>query len=149
MMLRAILVAGVLAAGGYASAQSDPAKERSSLMRGMLQEAYSPLRQIVRSERAYDTAAVAKAYAVMEAGLKQASSLWPPNTPSDPKGRFGSSPKVWESRADFDQKMREAQTLITGTRAQATSGIEGLKASWPQIDQACSACHETYRVRQQ
>ncbi|MDP2356920.1 MAG: cytochrome c, partial [Beijerinckiaceae bacterium] len=64
-------------------------------------------------------------------------------------GRYASSPKVWENKADFERKLLESQSSLAGARAQSASGLEGLKAAWPQVDIACSACHESYRIRQQ
>lgn len=129
-------------------AQSDPAKERSVIMRGIQDNGYNPLRAMAQGKQPYDKAAVEQSYTVIQSGLEKAAGLWLPNTPSHADSRFGSSPKVWENKADFDAKMAEAKKVAASSKTLAVSGAEGVTAAVKQLDAACGSCHETYRVRQ-
>ena len=75
-----------------------------------------------------------------------------------PKGFFGEGsdkaaetrarPEIWTKRADFDAKM-DKMVQETGKLAQAAkAGDQGaLKKAVADVDNACSACHEDYRVK--
>lgn len=141
--------AAVFAIGaGAALAQGGPAKERSSIMRTMQDDGFNPLRAMTQGKLPYDQAAVEKSYTIIQSGLEKSTGLWPANSPSSPEGRFASSPKIWENKADFEAKLASAKKIVAATRSQAVSGPDGLKAALPQVADACGACHETYRVRQ-
>ncbi|MBX9757973.1 MAG: cytochrome c [Beijerinckiaceae bacterium] len=147
-MKSVILAAATLAVfASGALAQSDPAKERSATMRGMQDKGFNPLRAMARGQSPYDKAAVEAAYKVLDEGTDKVVGLWPANSPSNPEGRFGSSPKVWESKADFDAKLASSHKIILASRADALSGLDGLKGAVEKVDASCNACHETYRVR--
>lgn len=100
------LLQALITTAQSAAAQSEVARERSALMRSLNQEALGPLREIARGQKPFDVAVVQNAHMLAEGGLKHAAGSWPPNSPSEPKARFASSPKVWEDRASFDQKLR-------------------------------------------
>lgn len=147
-MKSAILAAATLAVlASGALAQSDPAKERSAIMRSMQDKGFNPLRAMARGQAPFDKAGVEAAYTLLDQGTDKVVGLWPANTPSNPEGRFGSSPKVWESKADFDAKLASAHKVILATRADAVAGLDGLKGAIEKVEAACNACHELYRVR--
>ena len=59
---------------------------------------------------------------------------------------FGSSQKIWQSKADFDAKVPPVIKAIAdakGTAKDATS----LKAAFDAIQAKCTDCHETFRVK--
>ena len=144
-----VFTAAIIALSPLAAlAQSDPAKERNVLMRGIQDNGYNPLRAMAQGKQPYDKAAVEQSYAVIQGGLEKAAGLWPANTPSHPDSRFASSPKVWENKADFDAKFAEAKKVAASSKTLAVSGQDGVAAAVKQLDVACGSCHETYRVRQ-
>jgi cytochrome c556 len=114
----------------------------------MQDNGYSPLRDMAQGKRAFDNVAVQQAYSVMRTGLDKVTGLWPPKSPSSPETRFGSSPKVWENKADFEARLNQARKIVAATQSQAETGIEGVKAALSQLDKGCGGCHEDYRVRQ-
>lgn len=75
-----------------------------------------------------------------------------------PKGFFGegtdkvgetrAKPEIWTNRADFDAKM-EKMVTEAGKLAQATrSGdMAAIRKAVHDVDSACSACHDDYRVK--
>ena len=147
-MKPAILAAAtlaILATGAFA--QSDPAKERSAIMRSMQDKGFNPLRAMARGQAPYDKSGVEAAYKLLDEGTDKVAGLWPANSPSNPEGRFGSSPKIWENKADFDARLASAHKVIFATRMEAVSGLDGLKGAVEKVDAACGACHEAYRVR--
>jgi cytochrome c556 len=75
-----------------------------------------------------------------------------------PKGFFGegtdkvgetrAKPEVWTNRADFDSKM-DRMTKETANLAHVarTADAAALKKALKDVDQACTACHDDYRVK--
>ena len=147
-----IKAAGVLALAlsvsvGAALAQSGPEKERSLLMRSMLQDAFVPLRTMTQGKAPFDKASVDSSFALMLSNIDKVAPMWPPNSPSDPAGRFGASPKVWENKADFDAKLVSFKNVVQSTQGSAAGSLDGLKDAFKRIDDSCNACHEPYRIR--
>jgi cytochrome c556 len=75
-----------------------------------------------------------------------------------PKGFFGegtdkvgetrAKPEIWTHRADFDAKMDKMVSEAARVPQIARSGDEGaLKKAVQEIDNACNACHDDYRVK--
>jgi cytochrome c556 len=64
------------------------------------------------------------------------------------KGETRAKPEVWTNRADFDAKMDK---MITETgklyQVAKTGDAAALKKSVADVDKACSACHDDYRVK--
>lgn len=151
-MFRGIAAASLLTLGlavgvTGAFAQSSPAKERSDLMRSMLRDAFLPIRAMTRGEKPFDKDAVASSFALMASITDKVAPLWPPNSPSLPDGRFGSSPKVWENKYDFDAKMVSFRKTVQSNQSVAVTGLDGLKDAFQKVDASCTACHEPYRIR--
>lgn len=64
------------------------------------------------------------------------------------KGETRAKPEVWTNRADFDAKM-DKMVQETGKLAQAARSADAgaLKKAVQDVDSACSACHDDYRVK--
>lgn len=64
------------------------------------------------------------------------------------KGETRAKPEVWTNRADFDAKM-DKMVQETAKLAQTARGGDGaaLKKAVQDVDSACSACHDDYRVK--
>jgi cytochrome c556 len=77
---------------------------------------------------------------------------------SVPKGFFGegtekdtrAKPEIWKNRADFDAKMDkmvgEAQKLPAVVK---TGDMGAFKKQVHEVGEACKACHDEYRAKQQ
>ena len=75
-----------------------------------------------------------------------------------PKGFFGegtdkdtkAKPEIWTKRADFDAKMDKMTTETAKLPAVARSGdVAALKTQVHAVGEACKACHDEYRAKQQ
>ncbi|MBC7895756.1 MAG: cytochrome c [Cytophagaceae bacterium] len=64
------------------------------------------------------------------------------------KGETRAKPEVWTNRADFDAKM-DKMVQETGKLPQAarSADVATLKKAVQDVDAACSACHDDYRVK--
>ena len=64
------------------------------------------------------------------------------------KGETRAKPEVWTNRADFDTKM-DKMTKETARLPQVarTGDAAALKKAIHDVDEACTACHEDYRVK--
>ena len=62
-----------------------------------------------------------------------------------PGAEYVASPKVWESKADFDSKVPAVVKQITDLKGQIKD-VDGLKVAWKQLNDKCDGCHDTYRI---
>jgi cytochrome c556 len=65
-----------------------------------------------------------------------------PATQSD----YDASPKIWQSKTDFDAKVANFTKALADNQGKAKD-LETLKVAYKNIGGACDACHETYRVK--
>lgn len=85
-------------------------------------------------------------------GLIETSHKIPAAFPESAKGRmtpdsrYAASPKVWETRADFEAKAANLVSELKATQASFQT-LEGLKTAYPRVNEACNACHTVYRER--
>ena len=77
---------------------------------------------------------------------------------SIPKAYFGegtdkdtrAKPEIWKNRADFDAKMDKMVSEAGKLPAVARGGdTAALKKQVQDVNEACKACHDEYRVKQQ
>lgn len=64
------------------------------------------------------------------------------------KGETRARPEIWTNRADFDKKMTamvEETAKLARTARTAEAGA--LKKAVGEVDDACKACHDDYRVK--
>jgi len=143
-LVRLLLPLVAVLAPALALAQSNPGKERSDLMRSM-QDQYNALRSVVQGKQGFDPHAVEQAFAILVNAAEKLPPLWPAGSESVSQ-RYASSPRGWETRADFDAKLASLQRVLATSRPKAST-LEGLNAAVPEVNRACDSCHETYRVR--
>lgn len=66
------------------------------------------------------------------------------------KGETRAKPEIWTHRADFDTKMNKMVEEVAKLPQIARSGDEAaLKRAVHDVDNACNACHDEYRVKRQ
>ena len=56
------------------------------------------------------------------------------------------SPKIWENKKDFEEKIAAFGKSVADNRAKAVASLDGLKAAIPVVGQACDNCHKPYRL---
>src|SRR4051794_13739156 len=105
-MLRTIVVVGTLLLGASAVlAQQDIAVQQQNLMKGIVKGFSNVLSKTVKGEIPYDQAAVDAAMKELEENAPKIPVVFA----TDPKqevvnASYASSPKIWQNKADFDQK---------------------------------------------
>lgn len=147
-MKRLILV-GVALLMGVTSvvAQQDVAEQQDNLMKTIARSFYGPLGRTVRGQSAYDQAAIDAALAQLEQNTGKIASVFATNPKEDVFGaEYGSSPKIWQNKADFDSKIIPVAKAIADAKGKIKD-VESLKAAYATINDRCGDCHETYRVK--
>jgi cytochrome c556 len=137
----AFLVLGV----GAVIAQSDPIATRMALMKENQNNAEIVVR-MMRGQAPFDAAKVEAAFAQWTDTAQKLPSLFPDNSKSGQKTR--AAPKIWTSKADFDEKAAAFGKVVADNRDKAKGSVDGLRAAIPAVGNACDACHKDYRVRQ-
>jgi cytochrome c556 len=144
-MKRIILASVAILVGiGAVAAQQDQSK---ALMKSNGKNLGGVLSPMVKGEKPYDQTAVTAALAQLDDTAKKLPTLYPDSLKSaKAEGDYSPSPKIWENKSDFEAKIAGFAKAVTDAKAQVKD-LDSLKVSLPNIGKACSACHETYRVK--
>jgi cytochrome c556 len=147
-MKRMILVVGTLLLGaGAVMAQQEIAVQQDNLMRSQAKSLYSVIQKMSKGEIPYNQKAVDEAIANLEADVAKIAKTFEVNPKQDViNGHYGSSPKVWQNKADFDAKIPPVQKAIADVKGKIKD-VATLKAAYAEINDRCNDCHETYRVK--
>ncbi len=148
MISRVLLAAAVAALGMTAvSAQSDVLPS-TALMKEQSQAMYGVLNRMAKGEIPYDQAKANDAIAKLATLTSKIPGAFPASSKGkmSPNTRYSASPKIWDNRADFEEYATNLAKAIADNRGKIT-GLDGLKAAYPQINDACNACHNDYRLR--
>jgi cytochrome c556 len=146
MIIRSVLAVAALAIGVTAVvAQGDPIAARKALMKGNNDNARN-LVQMIRGEQPFAEAKVRAAFAQFSETAQKLPALFPDNSKTGENTR--ATPKIWETRADFDAKIA-AFAKATADHRDKVKNLEELKIALPAMSKACDGCHEQYRSRQQ
>ena len=149
MILRAAVAVGaVLLDVSAVMAQQDIAKQQDDLMRGTIGKPfYAVMLKMSRGQIPYDQAAVDAALADLEKAVPTIPATFQPNPKMDlPGAEYIASPKVWENKADFDSKVPPVQKAIADVKGKVKD-LDQLKAAYTSINDRCTDCHETYRLK--
>jgi len=147
-MKRALVVAGALLLSvGAVVAQQDVAVQQQNLMKSLGKNMYVTISKMVKGETPYDQAAVTAALADLEAQIVKTQAVFATNPKEDvANATFGSSPKIWQNKADFDAKVPPVSKAIADAKG-AVKDVASLKVAFDSINGKCGDCHETYRVK--
>jgi cytochrome c556 len=142
-MIRPIFAGLAIAIGVTAAwAQSDPIAERQKIMKAN-GAATRIGTQMVKGEIPFDLAKAQTVLQTYAATAKNAHELFPETSRTG--GETTASPKIWDNQADFrarfDQWGRDIEKA-----AQQTKDLDTFKASFATVTQACSSCHQAYRI---
>ena len=142
MMKRIVLAVAIIAVGVTAVvAQSDPIAARKALMKGNNDNARN-LVKMTRGEEPYDAAKVNAAFAQWAETAQKLPALFPDNSKTGENTR--ATPKVWETRSDFDAKVAAFGKAVADNRDKAKN-VDELKVALGAVGKACDGCHEQYR----
>ena len=147
-MKRTIVAMGVLLAGaGTVMADQKLAVEQDNLMRSQGKAMYVVIGKMIKGEIPYDQKAVDNAIADLEASVPKIPKMFETNPKEDVvNASYGSSPKVWQNKADFDSKVPPVQKAIADVKGKIKN-LDQLKTAYTSINDRCTDCHETYRLK--
>ena len=147
-MKRTLIVAGTLILGaGAVMAQQEIAVQQDNLMRGIAKNQYGIILKMTKGEIPYDQKAVDAAIADLEQSVAKIGKTFEVNPKQDVvNATYGSSPKVWQQKADFDSKIPPVQKAIADVKGKIHD-VASLKAAYTAINDRCNDCHETYRLK--
>ena len=147
-MKRILVVAATLLLGpGAVMAQQQVAVQQDNLMRSQAKSMYGVILKMTKGEIPYDQKAVDAAIASLEADVAKIAKTFETNPKQDVvNATYGSSPKVWQNKADFDSKIPPVQKAIADVKGKITD-VASLKAAYTAMNDRCNDCHETYRLK--
>ena len=146
-MLRTVVFVGSLLVGiSVVTAQRDQVTTTQLAMKSNLKSAVT-LQDMVKGKKPYSQAAVDEALAELEDVGKRFPALFPESIKGlRPKGDYHASDKVWTERAEFESRAAKfAQTV--GDAKGKIKDLDNLKTVFPDINNACLNCHETFRIK--
>lgn len=147
-MKRTLIVASTLLLGaGAVMAQQEIAVQQDNLMRSQAKSMYGVILKMTKGEIPYNQKAVDEALADLEQSVAKIGKTFEVNPKQDVvNANYGSSPKVWQQKADFDSKIPPVQKAIAEVKGKITD-MASLKAAYTSINDRCTDCHETYRLK--
>lgn len=147
-MKRTLMVAATLLLGaGAVMAQQEVAVQQDNLMRSQAKSMYGVILKMTKGEIPYDQKAVDAAIASLEADVAKIAKTFEVNPKQDVvNATYGSSPKVWQNKADFDSKIPPVQKAIADVKGKIHD-VASLKAAYTAMNDRCNDCHETYRLK--
>lgn len=147
-MKRMLIVAGILVLGaGAVMAQQEIAVQQDNLMRSQAKSMYGVILKMTKGEIPYNQKAVDQAVASLEADVAKIAKTFEVNPKQDVvNATYGASPKVWQNKADFDSKIPPVQKAIADVKGKITD-LASLKAAYTAMNDRCTDCHETYRLK--
>lgn len=146
-MKRVLVVVGALLLGmGAVWAQQESVKEAQTLMKANGKNA-GAVAAMVKGEKPYDQATVDSALAQFADTAKKLPNLFPASAKGVKlEGDYSTSPKVWEDKAGFDEKIASFAKVVSEAKGKIKD-LDSLKANFPAVGKACGSCHETFRVK--
>ena len=147
-MKRVSVVAGALLLSiGAVVAQQDVANQTQTTMKATGRAIGAVLSPMVKGEKPYDQAAVDTALTQLADTAKKLPTMFPESIKGVKiEGDYSASPKVWEDKAGFTAKIDSFAKVVTEAKAKIKD-LDSLKATVPAIGKECSACHETFRLK--
>ncbi|MGB8606429.1 cytochrome c [Bradyrhizobium sp.] len=148
-MVRTVFaVVGTLFLGvGSVMAQQEIAVQQDNLMRGQAKSLYTVMLKMVKGEIPYDQAAVDAAIAQLAESVPKIAGVFATNPKEDVvNATYGASQKIWQNKADFDSKIPPVAKAIADVKGKIKD-VASLKVAYTSINDRCTDCHETYRLK--
>ncbi len=147
MIIRTVLAVTAFAIGITAAiAQQDLVKARKDIMAGNGKQFYVILNRMQRGQDPYDQAKVDAAIATFADAAQKMAAAFATNVMPATQSDYDASPKIWQSKADFDAKVANFLKTVSDNRG-AAKDLKTLKVAFQNVGKACDACHENYRVK--
>jgi cytochrome c556 len=147
MMRTVVAVGGLLLGAGAVMAQQDIAVKQDNLMRAQGKSMYGVILKTVKGEIPYDQKAIDSAIAQLEQSVPTIATVFATNPKEDVvDASYGASQKIWQNKADFDSKIPPVEKAIADAKGKIKNKAS-LKVAYDSIQDKCTDCHETYRVK--
>nr|AAA26191.1 cytochrome c [Bradyrhizobium japonicum] len=142
-----IVVTTLLLGAGAVMAQQEVAVQQDNLMRSQARSLYTVILKMTKGDIPYDQKAADEAIANLETDVAKIAKTFEVNPKQDVvNATYGASPKVWKNNGDFDSKIPPVQKAIAQVKGKITD-VASLKAAYTAINDRCTDCHETYRLK--
>jgi cytochrome c556 len=147
-MKRTVLAVGALLLGvGAVMADQKLAVQQDNLMRSQAKSLYDVIGKMIKGDIPYDQKAVDGAIAQLESSVGKIATTFKDNPKEDVVNtHYAASPKVWQNKADFESKIPPVLKAITDVEGKVKN-LDDLKAAYTSINDRCTDCHDTYRVK--
>ena len=142
-----VVVAGILLLSvGAVVAQQEVANQTQTTMKAT-GRAMGGLAPMMKGEKPYDQATVNTSLTQLEETAKKLPAMFPDSIKGVKiEGDYHSSPKIWEDKAGFAAKIDSFAKAVAEVKGKIKD-LDSLKAAVPAIGKECSACHETFRLK--
>ena len=142
-----VVFALVVGVSGVVAQSSDPVAARNELMKAQGAQLYGVINGMIRGQAPYDQARVDAAFVILERTAKESTPLYAVNSVQPaPNSQFRPSPKIWETKKDFDDRFVDLIKVLGEQKSKAKS-LEDLRGVFTAVNKVCTDCHEGYRVR--
>ena len=147
-MKRTVVVIGAFLFGaGAVMADQKLAVEQDNLMRAQAKSVYVVMLKMAKGDIPYDQKAVDDALAQLEASVPTIPKVFEQNPKEDVvNATYGSSPKIWQNKADFDSKVPPVIQAIKDLKGKIKDKAS-VKMAYETLNDKCNGCHDTYRLR--
>ena len=147
-MKKAVVVAGALLLGSSAvMADQKLAVEQDNFMRALGKGVYVTMLKMSKGELPYDQAQVDAALTQLEENVPKIPTVFK-NNPKEQvvDATYGSSQKIWQNKADFDSKVPPVIKTVGDLKGKIKDQAS-VKMAFDTLNEKCTGCHETYRLK--
>jgi cytochrome c556 len=134
---------GAFGAGIASAQQKSPIEEREALMKSFGRAA-TLTSKMVKGELPYEAGKVGDAFETWGNGIKKFGSLFPEDSKTG--GDTRALPKIWSDRAEFEKHIADFEKDVAAQKANAISGLDGLKQAMAVVGKDCGGCHKEFRA---
>jgi cytochrome c556 len=147
-MKKVVIAVGTLLLGaGAVMADQKLAVEQDNLMRAQSKSVYVTILKMGKGDLPYDQAAIDAALAQLEASVPTIPKIFEQNPKEHVvNATYGSSPKIWQNKADFDSRVPPVIKAIADLKGKIKDQASA-KMAYETLNDKCNGCHDTYRLR--
>jgi len=146
MIIRTVIVVCAVAAGISVATAQEAVKARKDVMGAIAKPYYGVLARMNRGQTPFDAAAANAALATIAAESQKVGAAFAPNVQPEKKSDYDASPKIWQTKSDFDAKLAAFVKAAEDNKG-AARDIDSFKVAFQNLSKTCDACHESYRVK--
>jgi cytochrome c556 len=146
-MKRVLIAAAAVLTLGVSTvvAQQEVAVQQQNLMKSQGKSMYGVVLKMVKGETPFDKAAADAALKALSDDVAKIPTVFTTNPKQDVvDATFGASQKIWQNKADFDAKVPPVTKAIADAKF---TDAASLKVAYDAIQEKCTGCHDTYRVK--